>query len=96
CARAVTVGASTGCSSASFTVGSAGSILRVCQIGAVSNTSGVVQNTMSLTMNTRRRRVSRWSSGGRGEHPEQINNILPMIEPMMRKLGYQVDGVTTI
>jgi hypothetical protein len=47
----VTVGASTGCSSSSFTVGSPGSIARVGQIGAVSNTSGVAQNTLSLTVN---------------------------------------------
>lgn len=46
----VTAGASTGCSSSSFTVGSPGSIVRVGQIGTVSNTSGVTQNSMSLAV----------------------------------------------
>ena len=46
----VTVGASTGCSSTSFTVSSPGSIVRVGQIGTVSNTSGVVQNALSVTV----------------------------------------------
>ncbi len=48
----VTVGASTGCSSTSFTVGSSGSINRVGQIGTVSNTSGVVQNALSVTVSS--------------------------------------------
>lgn len=46
----VTVSGSTGCSSASFTVVSPGVIQRVGQIGAVSNTSGVVQNNLSVTV----------------------------------------------
>jgi hypothetical protein len=47
----VTVGASTGCSSSSFTVSSPGSIVRVGQIGTVSNTSGVAQDALSVTVN---------------------------------------------
>ena len=47
----VTVSSSTGCSSSSFTVLSAGSITRVGQIGSVSNTSGVVQNSLTVTVN---------------------------------------------
>lgn len=46
----VTVGASTGCSSSNFTVGSPASIVRVGQIATVSNTSGVVQNALSVTV----------------------------------------------
>jgi hypothetical protein len=47
----VKVGATTGCSSTSFIVGSPGSIVRVGQIGTVSNTSGVAQNSLSLLVN---------------------------------------------
>jgi hypothetical protein len=47
----VTVGASTACSSTSFIVGSPGSIVRVGQIGTVSNTSGVAQKSLSVLVN---------------------------------------------
>ena len=31
----------------------------------------------------------------RGEHPREVESILPMIEPMMRRLGYESDEVAT-